>query len=209
MSTLLYLQASPRTERSYSIRTANAFVETYQKTHPADQIVTKNLFETNLIPFDGLALQAKYSILHAQSPSPEEKTAWKAVEDCIREFTAADKYLFAVPMWNFGIPYRLKQYLDILVQPGYTFTYTEIQGYKGLITGKPVCLCYARGGDYSSPAANSADFQKKYMEFILRFIGFTEFQSVIVEPTLAAGPQTAHQKLQNAMELARNFAKTF
>ncbi len=209
MSTLLYLQASPRIERSYSIRTANAFVDAYRKIHPEDRIVTRNVFEMNLIAFDGLAVQAKYSILHGQSPSAEEKNAWKAVEGCIAEFTAADKYVFAVPMWNFGIPYRLKQYLDILVQPGYTFRFSPTEGYKGLVAGKPACLCYARGGDYSSPQAASSDFQKQYMEYILGFIGFTRFHSVIVEPTLAGGPQTAQQKLQQAIELAQTIAKTF
>ena len=27
-------------------------------------------------------------------------------------------------MWNFGIPYALKYYIDAIVQPGYLFQYT-------------------------------------------------------------------------------------
>lgn len=49
----------------------------------------------------------------------------KNVEDVIEQFTAADKYLFSLPMWNFGIPYKLKHYIDVIVQPGYTFSFTK------------------------------------------------------------------------------------
>ena len=115
MSKLLCIQASPRGERSKSIAVADVFVKTYQQAHPGDDIETLNVFNADLLAFDGLALQAKYTILHGQKHSQEELSAWKAVEAVIEQFTSADKYVFAVPMWNFGIPYRLKQYIDIIV----------------------------------------------------------------------------------------------
>ena len=77
---------------------------------------------------------------------------WKGVERVIEAFKSADKYVFSVPMWNFGIPWRLKQYIDILVQPGSTFRYDE-EGYRGLVTGKRAFLAYARGGEYGAPEA--------------------------------------------------------
>ena len=55
----------------------------------------------------------------------------------IEQFVNADKFLLAIPMWNFGIPYRLKQYLDVILQPGYTFSFSPETGYSGLVTGKP------------------------------------------------------------------------
>ena len=51
-------------------------------------------------------------------------------------------------MWNFGIPYILKHYIDLIVQPGLTFSFSPSEGYKGLVTGKPVTVVYARGGAY-------------------------------------------------------------
>jgi FMN-dependent NADH-azoreductase len=47
-------------------------------------------------------------------------------------------------MWNFGIPYVLKHYIDILVQPGDIFSYPPDTGYSGHVTGKPVMLVCAR-----------------------------------------------------------------
>ncbi|MGE5838392.1 MAG: FMN-dependent NADH-azoreductase, partial [Deltaproteobacteria bacterium] len=153
MSRLLYIQASPRIERSYSIAAADAFVSAYKQANPKDEVITMNLFRKDLLAFDGLAVQAKYTILHGLKHTAEELAAWKEVEEIIAEFKSADKFVMAVPMWNFGIPYRLKQYVDILVQPGYTFSFSPKEGYKGLVLGKPVFIAYSRGGAYVKGSA--------------------------------------------------------
>ncbi len=156
------------------------------------------------------AARAKYTILHGKEHSTGELAIWKAVEDIITGFTAADKYVMAVPMWNFGIPYRLKQYIDLIVQPGYTFSFTPEEGYKGLVTGKPVLVAYARGGEYAEGSASAAyDLQKPYMEAVLAFIGFTDVRSIVIEPTLAGGPDTASAKGNAAISEAREMATDF
>ena len=206
MTKMLYIKASPRGEQSFSTRAGEAFVQKYTETNPDDQVDTLDLFEEKLPAFNGLTLSAKYRILHGEEATEDEKKAWRQVEEIIERFKSADKYLFSLPMWNFGISYRLKHYIDILVQPTYTFSVTE-NGYEGIVTGKPAALVYARGGDY--PPDSPVDYQKKYMETILGFIGFAEFKSVIVQPTLAGGPDTAKQKLQEATEKARQLAAEF
>ena len=210
MNRLLYIQASPRIGRSHSILVADAFIESYEESNPADEVITVNVFRKDLPPFDGLAVQAKYTILHGKERTEEELAAWKAVEAVIEEFTAADKYVMAVPMWNFGIPYRLKQYVDVLVQPGYTFSYTPEEGYKGLVTGKPIFVAYSRGGQYPPGSPSEAfDLQKRYLELILGFIGFSDIRSVVVEPTLEAGPEVAKSKRDGAIAQARQMARKF
>lgn len=210
MSKLLYIQASPRAGRSHSMAVADAFVEAYRANNPNDEIVTLDIFKSDLVPFDGLAVQAKYTILHGQKHSQEELNAWKAVEAIIEEFKSADKYIMAVPMWNFGIPYRLKHYIDVIVQPGYTFSYTPEEGYKGLVTGKPIFVAYARGGEYPPGTDYEAfDLQKRYLEVILGFMGFTDIRSIVVEPTLMDGPEVAKAKQESAIEKAKQMAKDF
>jgi FMN-dependent NADH-azoreductase len=209
MSKLLYIQASPRIERSYSIAVADAFVSAYKKANPKDEVLTINLFKKDLPSFDGLAVQAKYTILHGLKHTPEERAAWKKVEEVIAEFKSADKYVMAVPMWNFGIPYRLKQYLDIIVQPGYTFSYSPQEGYKGLVLGKPIFVSYSRGGAYEKgSAAEAFDLQTKYLQLALGFIGFTDIRTLVVEPTLA-GPDVAKQKREEAIAKAKEMALKF
>jgi FMN-dependent NADH-azoreductase len=210
MSKLLYIRTSPRGERSKSNTVADAFIEAYRKTQPQDKIETLNVFTADLPPFDGFTVQAKYAIMHGKKLSSEEAAAWKAVEKIIEQFKSADKYLLSVPMWNFSIPYRLKQYIDILVQPGYTFTFDKEKGYQGLVKDKPLLVVYARGGEYAKGTESEAfDMQSKYIELIFGFIGFTDIKSIIVEPTLQGGADTARQKVDAAIKKAEQLASSF
>lgn len=58
------------------------------------------------------------------------KTAWDENVVITNRFTSADDYLFTVPMWNGGIPYRLKLYIDIITQPGLLFGFDPTAGYR-------------------------------------------------------------------------------
>jgi FMN-dependent NADH-azoreductase len=194
MSKLLYIQASPRGQRSHSIAVADAFIGAYEQKHPDDEIVTLNVFDASIPNFDGLAVQAKYTILHGQPHSEEELQVWKNVEEVIEQFTSADKYVLAVPMWNFSIP----------------FSYSEETGYKGLVVGKPMLAVYARGGEYPPGSGTEAfDLQTKYMELILGFIGFEDIRSVVVEPTLQGGPVVTEAKRQGAIDKVKEIAAVF
>jgi len=209
MAKLLYIQASPRGERSRSIRVADAFLNACRKANPDDEVATIDLFARELPAFDGDAIASKYAIMRAGRPTAEQQETWRAVEELIEEFTSADKYLLAVPMWNFGIPYRLKQYIDNLLQPGYTFAVTAEGAYEGLVTGKRAMVAYARGGDYAGADATAVDFQKRYVEMVLNFIGITDVRSVVVEPTLMGGPDVAEDETNAAIDQAVKLAVDF
>lgn len=208
MSTLLYIESSPRKGRSKSIRVAHAFLEAYKQANPNDTVVTLDLWEKKLREFDGYTIDAKYQVMHGQGFDANQQAAWQTVVDVCNEFKSADKFLFSLPMWNFGIPYKLKHYVDIIAQPGQTFSFDPATGYSGLVTGKPVAVVYARGGAYSSDATKGLDFQKGYMDLLLGFIGFTNVQSILVEPTLAAPADVAKTE-DAAIELATSIAKSF
>jgi FMN-dependent NADH-azoreductase len=112
-------------------------------------------------------------------------------------------------MWNFGIPYKLKHYIDVIVQPGYTFSFSPEEGYKGLMTGKPVAAIYARGGAYGpGTGAESYDLQKPYLEHILGFMGFSDFQTILIEPTLSS-PEAKDKSMEAAREQVKTMASNF
>ncbi|MBN2137410.1 MAG: NAD(P)H-dependent oxidoreductase [Sedimentisphaerales bacterium] len=207
MGKLLYVKASPMQDMSYSMAVADAFVETYSRRRPDDGIDVLDLFTEPLPDFDFAAASAKYKIMHDREHSTEDKEVWSKIVAVIERFVAAEKYVFAVPMWNFSIPYRLKQYIDIIVQPGFTFAFSQA-GYQGLAGPKPVFVAYARGGEYKGQA-QAVDFQKKYFEHLLGFIGFKDIRSVVVEPTLAGGQEIAKQRVQEAIDKARLIAADF
>jgi len=181
MTKLLHIQASPRIGRSASIAVAEHFLGVYRAEHPGDTVETLNLWEADLPEFDGATIDAKYAVVHGQTHTPTQLEAWRAVVHIADHFKSADKYLFSLPMWNFGI-----HFIDVLVQPGLAFSFTPEAGYKGLVTGKPAVAIYARGGAYGpGSGAESYDAQSSYLRQILGFIGFTDIKEIFVEPTLA------------------------
>jgi len=210
MRTVLYVKASPRSGRSHSTAVADAFVDSYLQAHRDDRISTIDIFEKDLPAFDGSAVTAKYKVMHAEEHTEQDHRIWAEVVKVIKEFKSADKYVMAVPMWNFSIPYRLKHYIDIIVQPGYTFAVNEDGSYEGLVKGKPVFIAYARGGEYKpGTEAESFDLQKRYLELILGFIGFSDIRSILVEPTLAGGSEVAKGRCNEAITKAREAARDF
>jgi len=58
------------------------------------------------------------------------------VVEIANRFISADRYLIAAPMWNSGIPYRLKQYIDLIHQPGLLWTLDPATGYQVLVDGQ-------------------------------------------------------------------------
>ncbi len=210
MARLLYIESSPRKDRSASINVAKTFIEEYKKTHPNDILKVLDLWKAELPSFNGETINAKYAILHGEKYTDAQLKAWNPVEKVIGDFKNADKYLISLPMWNFGIPYKLKHYIDVLVQPTYTFSFSPDTGYKGLVTGKPVTVVYARGGAYSAgTGAEGFDYQKTYLEHILSFIGFTDIKSIVVEPMLMSTPEEKAKIIESAQEKAKSIATSF
>jgi FMN-dependent NADH-azoreductase len=183
MASLLHILASPRPE-SYSTRLANAFLETYRKASPQDRVETLDLFKAEIPPFAAPQAKGKYAVMSGQAPRDDGEAAWKTVIETINYFKRFDKYVLSCPMWNFAIPYRLKQYIDIIVQPGLTFTFSPDKGYSGLMSGRPVQLLLARGGSYQQGnPLETYDFQEPYLRTILGFIGITDVRAVTIQGT--------------------------
>jgi FMN-dependent NADH-azoreductase len=210
MATLLCILASPRTERSRSRRVAEALLEAYGASHPDDTVERLDLWQVDLPAFDRDAAAGKMAIIHGREHTAAEATAWEKVEAEIDRFTAADKFVFAVPMWNFGLPYRLKQYIDVITQPGYTFAVDPEQGYRGLLQEKPVCAIYARGGAYGPGTGREGfDHQRPYLEQWFGFIGLGAPRSIVVEPTLQGGAEEGERVVEDAIAEAQRLAPMF
>ena len=68
-----------------------------------------------------------------------------------------------------------------------TFGWTPEQGYFGLVTGKRALLVHSSAGAYGAGSgAEAIDFQKPYLEWILKFVGITEQHAIACAPTAAA-----------------------
>jgi FMN-dependent NADH-azoreductase len=205
---ILHIAASPRDE-SYSRRLAEAFLDACRQARPEDRIETLDLFEADIPPFHAPEAAGKYSVMAGQTPQGEAGAAWKRVIETIEHFKRFDKFVVSSPMWNFGVPYRLKQYIDVIVQPSLTFA-ASAKGFSGLVTGRPMMLLMARGGVYrSGNPLESLDFQESYLRTIFGFIGFTDIRSVTIQGTLKNKPEQVEADLREAIGAARKIASDF
>lgn len=206
MAKVLHIKTSPRAE-SYSTRVANAFVDAYRKAHRGDTVEMLDLPKAEIPPFQAPQAKAKYAVLSGQAPVNEAEAAWESIIRVINDFKGFDKYVLSTPMWNFGIPYRLKQYFDVIVQPALTFAYSPEKGYSGLVTGRPAMLILASGGGY--PPGSPYDFQESYLRCILGFIGFTDIKAIHIAGTLMNKPEQVSADCAQAEAEARTAAATF
>ncbi|PDT80258.1 NAD(P)H-dependent oxidoreductase [Sinorhizobium sp. BJ1] len=211
MTSLLYVECSPRKQRSASIEVSQSFLDAYQEKHPGSTVQQMNLWNTDLPEFDEEAMAAKYTGLSGGVRTCSQEAAWDRIKQLAQPFSAADKILFAVPLWNFSIPYKLKHLIDLISQKDVLFNFDE-NGFTGRLTGKKAAVIYARGLDYfsSSTATPQAgyDFQRPYMEMWLNFIGISDISTIIVEKTLY-GAEIDTQARENAKREAAMLAREF
>jgi FMN-dependent NADH-azoreductase len=106
MTTLLHVSASPRGEASESLALARLFLQTYSEIHPEVTVKEWDLWDGSVPEFGPAAAAGKMSVFAGLEPTGQSLSAWTAVRAAFERFSAADAYLFSVPMWNAGVPYK-------------------------------------------------------------------------------------------------------
>ena len=179
---LLEIQSSPRGESSDSITLTNSFIEACKSDNPSIVVDTLNVWHESLPEFDYEAIGAKYKAVKHETMTEAESSVWERIQLLIRRFQNADRIVLGTPMWNFGLPYKLKQLIDLVAQRNYLFTYDGIQ-YGSLLNVEKAVAVYTRGSRYleGTPIPPSFDHQAPYLDFWLRLIGVRDFRSVIVD----------------------------
>lgn len=201
MSRLLQIIGSPRAT-SVSTQLARAFMDAYREAHPADEIDVLDLWADDLPFFGGAAADGKLKGMSGVALPPDEQAAFDGVLGHIARLKAADKVVISTGMWNFSVPYRVKHYIDVVVQAGHTFGFDPMRGYFGLVTGRPVQLILATGGDYTQPPMAAADMLTPYLTSVFRFMGFEDIRPLTAGST-AYPPEVSGPSIARAIEGAR------
>lgn len=205
MTKLLHIVASPRGAASKSAAIASAYVDKARTKQPDLVVDTLDLWAEPLPAFDGDFAAAKMTFFGDGTMDPAKQRAWDQVSQITQRFVDADHYVISAPMWNGGIPYQLKHYIDIITQPGLLFGFDPQRGYFGLLEGKKATLVLSSG--VWQPGADpiyGLDFHSNYLDWWLRTIGVSQIETIRFQPSLltedpAAGFDAAQQK---ALELA-------
>ena len=191
---ILFVTSSPRGGQSYSFRVARRIVDDLAARNPGARVVVRDVARQPL-PHIGAAFGTG-RMVPAEKQSDAERQALVLSDTLVDELFAADLIVMAVPMHNFGLPSSLKAWIDHIVRPGRTLTYSE-KGPLGLVTGKKAVLVFARGGVYSEGPMQPFDFQEPYLRAVLGFIGITDVEVVRVEG-VALGEEAVSQALRSA-----------
>ena len=209
MKKLLHIISTPRGDESRTLKVSGYFLKELKNKYPACGVDTLNLFKETIPPLTLKAVDGKYVLLSGKDLSGSLKEAWRDIENHITRFLSADAYLISTPMWNFGIPYILKHYIDIIVQPKYLFRYTD-KGSEGLAKNRKMAIVTSRGGDYSASSPFHAyDYQEPYLRAIFGLVGIADIVFINAQPMDALGQAVAEEKIVQARKLAAEAAEKF
>ncbi len=185
MSRLLHIEASPGGPRSRSGQLAARLTNALQSRFPKLELDRLNVWREELPTLDGDLIAAKYARLAGATLASHEAQAWASVEAMVRRLDDAERIVISSPLWNFSIPYRLKQYIDLVTQPGLTFSFDPKTGYRPLLGTRPVDIILASAGDYRfGPSWGRPDLATPYLREALAFIGLRDVRVIPVGPTV-------------------------
>ncbi len=207
MSRLLHISSSPRAEASESLQIADAFLASYREAHPNAEFDAWDLWDGSLPEFGPAAAAAKMTIFGGGTPNGAPADAWRAAQAAFDRFAAADHLLFSVPLWNASIPYILKQFIDVVSQPGMVFGVDPHTGYTHLFEGQGKKAVVIYTSAVWGPQLGSefgTDFQSTYFSDWLRWTGITDISELRYHPTLTGDTEAERQKVHaSAREAGR------
>ena len=100
----------------------------------AHQVTELNLWaREDLVNYTVNHARSKLNILQG-SASKGDQELFSPVLTAAQAINLTDMVVISTPMWNYSVPYVLKQYLDTVVQPGINFcdeTQTSLEHLKG------------------------------------------------------------------------------
>ena len=158
------------------------FADAWKESNPDGQIIYRDLGHNPVPLVTETFIAAVYTPPEVRSA--ELRAAIATSDQLISELQTATDYVFGVPMYNFSVPAGFKAYIDQIVVPGRTYTYTaDGSGSRiGLLEGEKATVIMSRGWLYrdGSPLS-SCNLQEPWIRMILGFVGVTDLEFVAAE----------------------------
>ena len=178
---LLHIIASPRGARSRSRAVADHFLDHLIGAEVEDL----DLSTADLPDLDGPMLESRYRLIHGQPVERGFEAQWDELRRRVDHLLSFDLWLFSTPMWNLGLPYRLKQYIDLVIQPTMAFT-NDADGRVTAHGTDKIAVLVGAGALDIRPGAPLAqlDFQLAHLAQCLRvYFGVPEIHEIRAAPT--------------------------
>lgn len=192
MPRLLTIVATPHADGQSRTRAlAEPFLRRWRASHGGWQEETLDLFATPLPPIDPAMVAVLFEYAEAFPPAVVAARR-AALQPLLDQFTAADEFLLLTPMWNFGLPYPLKHYFDLVIKPGVTFGF-DADGPFGLLRGRRATVLVTSGFDYT---AGSPKGHMNHLDGHLRTLfGFMGIDDLTIETVAGMQLPDAEERL--------------
>ena len=153
-------------------------VENLAEQHGSNQnsaeIIIRDVASDPLPTMSAETLMAFYTYSERNDVSEDVKHHLALSEKLIEELKSADVVVLGVPMYNFGIPAHLRNWIDHVARQGVTFRYGE-NGPEGLIGSTRVYLVATSGG---TPIGGAADHSSTHATQVFGFLGATQIEVI-------------------------------
>lgn len=178
MAHLHRIDASIRTDGSFSRAVADSFQAAWEEAHPTGEITVRDLGR------DPLPYLTHADSLAAATPdaerSPEQRGAIARATALVDELLAADAVLIGAPLYNYGTPATVKTWIDHLL------TDPRTRDPEGLFRGRNAVIVHAQGGSYRPGAPREGwNYAEPYLRRVLGELFGFELQVISPELTLA------------------------
>ena len=80
-------------------------------------ITERDLWKEPLVPYKIDHVVAKFKIMDGKGSEQDHET-FEPVRTLASELNDTDLLILSTPLWNMALPYLVKQYIDIVIQPG-------------------------------------------------------------------------------------------
>ncbi|HEY5120654.1 MAG TPA: NAD(P)H-dependent oxidoreductase [Acidimicrobiales bacterium] len=176
---LFRLDASIRTEGSVSRAIADIVEESWRQEN-SDATVTRRHIGLDPVPATAWAQSVFANRGDTESMTGEQKDAVALAAELANELLDADAYLFAVPLYNFGVSQHFKTWVDLAL------TDPRLASSDGPpLKGRPAVLVTVRGGAYGPGTPREGwDHATSWMRRILEDVWELDLRVVESEFTL-------------------------
>ncbi|ARK33006.1 FMN-dependent NADH-azoreductase [Lactiplantibacillus plantarum] len=214
MTKTLIVNAHPdfRNAAHYSVQLEQAFLQLFQTRFPNDAVDVINLYDT-VIP--QATVPELLGIWEKQAQhvnlSIEEQRLFAINQQLLQQFKAHHRIVIAMPLHNFNVPARLKDYIDNILVARETFRYTE-NGSVGLMTDNyRVMLLQASGSIYTrNDRYTPMEFSRLYLDkMFTEIMGFDRFEIVRAQGLQTNGVAVSQALKQAKMDLKAAFERFY